>query len=83
MFIYSLEPPIYKTLNWAIRDKVGYLLDRVGPFAAALGEITSYSDKNRDDCMKEDFTVYRGFSTNQNEIDSFTYILDQIKEQEN
>jgi len=75
MFIYSLEPQIYKTLNWALRDKVGTMLDSVGPFAAALSEITTHCDKNRGDCMKEDFTVYRGFSTNQNEIDGFTYIL--------
>ena len=33
--------------------------------------------------MKEDFTVYRGFSTNQNEIDSFEYILNETKAKEN
>ena len=68
MYIYSLEPPFYRILNRACRDKDASRMNAVGPLAAALGEIVRRQDAKREDKKTEDFTVYRGLSLPQSEI---------------
>jgi len=44
-----MEPPFYKHLNRACRDKDMAKIDQVGPFAAVLGEIIRHQDPFRED----------------------------------
>lgn len=44
MYLYSLEPPFYRVLNRACREKDYKKIDKVGPFAAVLGDIVRYQD---------------------------------------
>ena len=55
MYLYSLEPPFYRVLNRACREKDVSKIELVGPFAAALGEIVRFQESNRPDCWKENF----------------------------
>ena len=44
-----MEPPFYKHLNRACREKDMTKIDLVGPFAACLGEIIRHQDPFRED----------------------------------
>lgn len=44
LYLYSLEPPFYRILNRACREKDYKMVDKVGPFAAVLGDIVRYQD---------------------------------------
>jgi len=81
MYIYSLEPPFYRALNRACRDKDLSRLDVLGPFAAALGEIVRRQDAKRADKKTENFTVYRGLSLPQSDILGFAWILESMEEE--
>ena len=39
LYLYSMEPPIYRELNMACRKRDYTKIDSLGPFAAAIGEI--------------------------------------------
>lgn len=39
LYLYSMEPPLYRHMNRACREKDFNKMDKVGPFAATLGEI--------------------------------------------
>ena len=68
MYLYSMEPPFYKHLNKACRDKDISKIDNLGPFAAALGEIVRNQDAFREDKQTSNFKVYRGLSLPDDEI---------------
>ena len=80
IYLYSLEPPFYGHLNWASREKVVDRLDAVGPFAAALDVILRNIDSKRPDRQTEDFQVYRGLNMPMNEIESYIYMAQNLKE---
>ena len=39
LYLYSMEPAFYRHMNRACREKDYNKIDKVGPFAATLGEI--------------------------------------------
>lgn len=79
MYMYSLEPPFYRVLNRACREKDIEKLPLVGPFAAALGEIVRFQEANRDDRKVENFQVYRGLSLPKEDISGYKFISNYIK----
>lgn len=79
LYLYSLEPPLYKHMNRACREKDYNKIDKVGPFAATLGEIVRNQDPFREDKQLTDFKVYRGLTLPDDEIEGFKFILKDIK----
>lgn len=79
MYLYSLEPPFYRHINRACREKDMNKIDKVGPFAAALGEIVRNQDPFREDRQQAEFKVYRGLTLPDDEIEGLKYILKDIK----
>ena len=62
LYIYSLEPPIYRYLNKASREKDASYIDTLGPFSDALRTILHHAEKKRGDKIPagKAFKVYRG-----------------------
>lgn len=61
-------------MNQACREKDDTKIEVVGSFAAAIAEILQYQERNRADCLAENFKVYRGLTLPQNEIDGYMYV---------
>lgn len=79
MYIYSLEPPFYKHLNKACREKDVSKIDKLGPFACTLGEIVRNQDAFREDRQPTDFKVYRGLALPEEELLGLKYIVQDIR----
>lgn len=62
LYIYSLEPPIYRVLNRASREQDSKYISTLGPFADALRTILFHAEKIREDRIPagKSFKVYRG-----------------------
>ena len=79
LYLYSLEPPFYRHLNRACREKDISKVDKVGPFAATLGEIVRNQDAFREDRQMSDFKVYRGLTLPEDEVEGLKFIVKDIK----
>ena len=73
LYIYSLEPPIYRYLNKASREKDASYIDTLGPFSDALRTILHHAEKKRKDKIPlgKAFMVYRGLGLMQEHIDEY------------
>ena len=76
--MYSLEPPFYRGLNKACREKDDTKIDHLGPFATALGEIIRFQERNRTNCQTDNFKLYRGLSLSPEEISGYTFIKNSM-----
>lgn len=83
MYLYSLEPPLYRHLNRACREKDITKIDTLGPFAAVLGEIVRNQDAFREDKITEKFKVYRGLTLPEEDINGLKFIVDDMKKAKN
>jgi len=75
-----MEPPFYKHLNRACRDKDMAKIDQVGPFAAVLGEIIRHQDPFREDKIATaEFKVFRGLTLPESDINGLKYIVEDTE----
>jgi len=49
LWLYSMEPPLYFSLNEACRSLDQHLLSQLGPFAAAISTVLFYAEMKRKD----------------------------------
>ena len=75
LYMYSMEPPFYKYMNKACREKDWSKIDKLGPFAAVLGEIVRNQDPFREDRQPSDFKVYRGLTLPEEEVQGLKFIV--------
>ena len=73
LYIYSMEPAIYKILNKASREKDKRRVAQLGPYSDCLRIILANAERNRKDKipMGKAFTVYRGFCMNDEGINEY------------
>lgn len=73
IYLYSLEPPIYRVLNRASRDKDKSRVGTLGPYSDCLRTILAHAERNRPDKYPKNtpFTVYRGFGMLDSEINEY------------
>ena len=73
LYIYSLEPPIYRYLNKASREQDPKYIDTLGPFSDALRTLLFNAEKNRDDKIPKGkaFKVYRGLGLMEEHIKEY------------
>jgi len=73
IYLYSLEPPIYRVLNKASRDKDKSRVGTLGPYSDCLRTILANAERNRKDKypLNTPFMVYRGFGMLDSEINEY------------
>ena len=78
IYLYSLEPPIYKILNKASREKDASKVGTLGPYSDCLRTILANAERNRKDKIpfNKPFTVYRGFGLEDKEIEEYRKMID-------
>ena len=77
IYLYSLEPPIYRVLNKASRDKDKSRVGTLGPYSDCLRTILAHAERNRADKYPANtpFTVYRGFGLLESEIGEYRKMI--------
>lgn len=77
IYLYSLEPPIYRVLNKASRDKDRSRVGTLGPYSDCLRTILAHAERNRADKFPPNtpFTVYRGFGMLDSEINEYRKMI--------
>lgn len=73
LYIYSLEPPIYRYLNKASREKDQRYVETLGPFSDCLRTILHHAEKNRQNKIPfgRAFKVYRGLGLKEEHIKEY------------